>query len=130
MPANARLFLSLVLLFSLVLVLPASAQTFSVLQSLDCTTDGCGNQQAVPLTQVRNGYLYGESYSGGTGGSGTVWDISPAGVISVIWNPTDHNINNIHGGLTLALDGNLYGTYPYGGTYDSGYVFKLTPGGV
>jgi uncharacterized repeat protein (TIGR03803 family) len=109
-----------------------SAQTFSTLYSFTCATDGCGNQQPIPLTQGRDGELYGQSYGQGPNGDGTDYKISPTGTFAVILarDSTGHSSNNVGGGLVLALDGNFYGVDQFGGANNIGDVFKLTPAGV
>ncbi len=109
-----------------------SAQTFSTLYSFNCATDGCGDQQPIPLTQGRDGDLYGQSYGQGPGNDGTDYKISPTGTFSVIFtrDSTGHNSNNVGGGLVLALDGNFYGIDQFGGANSIGDVYKLTPTGI
>jgi uncharacterized repeat protein (TIGR03803 family) len=109
---------------------PVPAQTFHSLYSFNCANDGCGNQQPIPLTQGRDGNLYGQSYGQGPTGDGTAWKITPAGTFSTVWDFLYTNTNNAVGGLALALDGNFYGTDNFGGTNNVGYVFKLTPAGA
>jgi uncharacterized repeat protein (TIGR03803 family) len=73
------------------------------------------------------GDLYGTTQSGGTGGGGTVFELSPSGGgwnFSVLYSFTGQN-----GPLnTLAMDaaGNLYGATYADGAFGHGTVFKLT----
>src|SRR5579872_4578249 len=97
-------------------VIASPAQTFSVIHNISCATDGCSDQQPIPLTQGRDGDLYGQMYSGGQNGHGTAWKVTPSGTLDVLWNFTFPASNNAFGGLTLALDGNFYGVDPFGGT--------------
>jgi uncharacterized repeat protein (TIGR03803 family) len=103
------------------------AQTFTTLHSFD-QTDGANPEAA--LVQATNGNLYGTTLNGGNGGyrggSGTVFKITPSGVLTTL-----HSFNLTEGaypyaGLVQATNGKLYGT-----TYDSvvrhgGTVFKIT----
>ena len=57
--------------------LTSSAQTFSVIHDINCTTDGCLEQQPIPLTQGWDGNLYGQMYSGGKDNDGTIWKVTP-----------------------------------------------------
>ena len=62
MRATSRRWIYCGLLTSLVLLafLTSSAQTYSVIHNINCTADGCGDQQPIPLTQGRDGNLYGQ----------------------------------------------------------------------
>ena len=88
----------------------------------------------------QSGNLYGASTHGGTGGGGTVFELSPPGS----WN-TLSGLYSIYpetpiatvprtGGppgpastLVMDAEGNLYGTTCADGAYGYGNVFKLTP---
>ena len=76
------------------------------------------------------GNLYGTTGVGGTGGGGTVFELSPSGggwTFSLIASFT-----GFHGSVgSLAFDsaGNLYGTTRDDGAFHFGNVFKLTPSG-
>lgn len=88
-----------------------------------------------PLVQGKDGNLYGIAYSGGTstactGGCGVIFESTPQGNYSVLYN-----FDGTHGAnpnnLVLAKDGNLYGTTLNGGTLPTlGTIFRLTPTGV
>jgi uncharacterized repeat protein (TIGR03803 family) len=81
------------------------------------------------------GNLYGETsgaYDGGAGGSGTVYELSPAGDGS--WKETilytfsgGNDGADPAGGVVFDAAGNLYGTASSGGAHSDGVVFKLTP---
>ena len=109
--------------------------------SLDgvCTTlhsfSGYPKDGATPdgaLVQIKNGNLYGTTYSGGRRDEGTVFRISPSGTYRVLrsigksrkdgWNP--------YAGLVKGSDGNLYGTTlsDNGGGY--GTIFRISPSGA
>jgi uncharacterized repeat protein (TIGR03803 family) len=77
--------------------------------------------------------LYGTTYSGGVGHSGTVFKMfpSPYGptyIFSVVHSFSGPDGAGSTAGLVFDGGGNLYGTTAFGGTYASGTVFKLTPG--
>jgi uncharacterized repeat protein (TIGR03803 family) len=71
---------------------------------------------------------------GGTGGAGTVFEITPAGNLTTLHsfcsktNCTDGA--DRMAGLIQATDGNFYGTTQLGGTPGWGTVFKITPTGA
>ncbi len=78
------------------------------------------------------GNFYGATSVGGSGGGGTVFELTPSNggwTFQLLYSFTGSG--NTPGHLrNLALDaaGNLYGTTYSGGAYGLGSVFKLTPG--
>jgi uncharacterized repeat protein (TIGR03803 family) len=76
-----------------------------------------------------DGYLYGTTDSGGTNDLGTVFKISPAGMLSTLYsfNGDDGGYPN---GLVPGTDGNFYGTTATGGTNGEGTIFKISINGV
>jgi uncharacterized repeat protein (TIGR03803 family) len=74
------------------------------------------------------GNLYGTTSIGGTGGGGTVFELSPT---SGPWNYMPiYSFNGSTGpqaSLSMDAVGNLYGTTYRGGAYGWGSVFKLAP---
>lgn len=95
------------------------------------------------LVQATNGDFYGTTRNGGAQNAGTVFKITPAGVLTTL-----HTFCSLAGcadgdtpqaGLILGSDGNLYGTTSSGGAnYQTcwidetpcGTIFKITPAGV
>ena len=73
--------------------------------------------------------IYGTTYGGGTGGSGTVFKLNKNRQKTVLYNFTGGTDGGNPELPTLLLDsaGNLYGTASTGGAYGNGVVFKLTP---
>jgi uncharacterized repeat protein (TIGR03803 family) len=71
-----------------------------------------------------SGNLYGATYASGSGGGGTVFELSPSGGLEVLYSFTGY------GGpadrLVMDASGNLYGTTRQDGLYPSGSVFKLS----
>ncbi len=77
------------------------------------------------------GNLYGSTQTGGTGGGGTVFELSPSGstwTFRVLYSFTADPLDYCGPGQSLTLDaaGNLYGTTLCDGPYGRGTVFKLT----
>lgn len=101
----------------------------TVLHQLNATTDGSGIQS--DLIQATDGNFYGTAYSGGTGGVGTIFKITPAGVFTVlrslIWT-TDGS--NPYGSLYQNSDGFLYGTTTGAGANGNGVFFKISMAGA
>jgi uncharacterized repeat protein (TIGR03803 family) len=111
----------------------APAQTFKTLVNFD------GTNGAFPaygsLVQATNGDLYGATQEGGATNYGTIFKITPSGVLTTI-----HSFDLTDGatpvaGLVQATNGDLYGTTANGGAYGgttnfSGTIFKITPAGI
>ena len=92
-----------------------------------------GNDGAYPYGGVirdQAGNLYGTTLQSGTGGGGTVWELSPSGAG---WTLTTlYSFSGTAGSfasLTTDSAGNLYGTTNLDGAYGHGNVFKLTHSG-
>jgi uncharacterized repeat protein (TIGR03803 family) len=106
---------------------PAAAQTYTDLYDFD-GTHGASPAYPQVLAQGQDGNLYGTVPAGGSGNSGVVFRVTPAGALTVI-----HNFNNDgfspYAGLALGTDGNFYGTTVLGGEKNSGEIFQVTPGG-
>jgi uncharacterized repeat protein (TIGR03803 family) len=79
------------------------------------------------IAQGRDGSLYSTTPYGGTSNYGTVFKITPAGKLTVLYSFAGSDVS-VDSGLTLGTDGNFYGTTIYGGN-DYGTVFKITPDG-
>lgn len=90
-----------------------------------------GAQPHSALVQDANGNFYGTTESGGysynaiynNSGSGTIFQITPAGAITTLFS-FDGTNGAVPNGLVMGKDGNLYGTTPSGGTANAGVVFE------
>jgi uncharacterized repeat protein (TIGR03803 family) len=98
-----------------------------------CSQSNCadGSRPYSPVVQAANGNLYGTTSYGGLA-SGTVFELTPAGVLTTLhtFGTQSPDGESPVGGLVQGTDGNLYGVTPYGGTYGAGIVFKITTGGT
>lgn len=98
-----------------------------------------GNPTAAPV-QGLNGNLYGTTGSGGTSGFGAIYELTPDGRYSKIYNfcsQTNCTDGKYPAGLILAANGNFYGMTEGGGSNNNatcnndgcGTVFEVTPAG-
>ncbi len=95
-----------------------------------CSQDNCsdGMLPLGGLVQGTDGNFYGTTVGGGTNNYGTVFKITPQGILTTL-----HNFNFTDGGapyaaLVQGTDGNFYGT-TLDGINVAGTVFKITPEG-
>jgi uncharacterized repeat protein (TIGR03803 family) len=92
-------------------------------------------QPASGLTLGTNGNFYGATFNGGTGtacsgGCGTVFELTPSGKLTILWNFTGGNDGQSpYSGPIEGTDGNFYGTTYQGGTNTVGTIYQLTPSG-
>jgi uncharacterized repeat protein (TIGR03803 family) len=84
-----------------------------------------------------DGNLYGTTEYGGSNGAGTVFVVTPAGAVSVLYAfGGNSGINDVRDGenpgkgLMKGRDGNLYGVTQNGGAYNYGTIFRITTGGA
>ena len=108
-----------------------SAGKFTALHSLVQATEGCYPSDS--LVQASNGNFYGTTSSGGANNAGTLFKITPAGALTVLYtfcsqtNCADGGY--VHAGLMQATDGNFYGTTS-AGAGGNGVVFEFTSSNV
>jgi uncharacterized repeat protein (TIGR03803 family) len=114
--------------------------TFCVVLGFDCPD---GATPLAGLVQGSDGNFYGTTYGGGCvtysrynclfGGYGTVFKITPAGVLTTlyIFCSASGCTDGIYpfAGLVQGSDGNFYGTASAGGGTNYGTVFKITAAG-
>lgn len=97
-------------------------------------TTNLGKRPYAGVTLGPDGSFYGTTQVGGAGGYGTIFKMTPAGVLTTLVEFTSNGTSNKGSypqtGLTAGLDGNYYGTTTAGGTSNLGTVFKVTPEGV
>lgn len=110
-----------------------SAQTVTPVLSFNGTD---GKSPISGLVQGFDGNLYGTSEFGGSNNAGTVFKISPKGILTTLHNfcaqPNCADGEYPDAALALGTDGSLYGTTVQGGTgvSSSGTVFRITPSGA
>jgi uncharacterized repeat protein (TIGR03803 family) len=107
--------------------IPAQAQTFTVIHDFL----GAPNEPSFPASLVpvigRDGDVYSQSFSGGTGNNGTIFKATPSGTITVLRNNEAGCKANW---LSMGSDGNLYGACAPTSASPNGYIWRLTPGGT
>ena len=101
-----------------------AAGVFSVIANLPSET-------VAPLILGTDGKLYGTTQSGGTFNRGTVFQLTTAGKLKILYNFDAVANGGIPiGPLLQAIDGKFYGTTTDGGTFGQGVVYSVTTGGV
>src|ERR1022692_1836642 len=117
------------------IALPAQIATLTTIHRF-CSQSGCpdGASPSAGLVQAANGDLYGTAGGGGANAVGTVFEITPSGALTTLYNFCSQSGctdgGNPDAGLVQAANGDLYGTTYYGGTNGGGTVFKITQGGT
>ena len=125
--------LALLAIVGFAIILPAHAQTYSVLFNFP-TGGGDGLGATSTLLRDRSGRFYGTIAASQACPYGLVYQFKPSGS-GWIYNPlhcfnrTDGYEPIIFGGLTVGPDGAYYGTTVFGGS-GGGTVFKINPGAM
>jgi len=117
-----------------------SAQVLTTLANFNRTN---GTAPYAGLVQGSDGNFYGTTVEGGTSpdcgvdivtgliyGCGTVYRITPTGVLTTLANFNASTGSYPWAGVVQGSDGNFYGTTVGGGTFDRGTVFRMTPDGT
>jgi len=111
------------------------AGTLTTLYSF-CAQSGCkdGEDPVAGVVEGSDGNFYGTTVSGGNNSAGTVFKMTPAGMLTTLYSfcsqtgCTDGEFP--YAGLVQASDGNFYGTTESGGNNGAGTVFEVTPAGL
>jgi|GEM_PF-759200 len=105
-----------------------SAGALSLVAAFDYDTTGA--EPVGPLVQAADGNFYGVTTSGGpNNGVGTIFRVTPAGVLTRVASFDDALHGGSPNGLTLGADGLLYGTTGTDGPLGGGTLFKATLNG-
>lgn len=104
---------------------------YNFCSQLNC---GDGSFTYAGLVQDTSGSFYGVTTNGGPNDYGTVFEMTPGGVLTTLYSFCSQSVCADGGTptatLILGTDGNLYGTTNVGGTGNSGTIYRVTPGGV
>ena len=104
--------------------------SYTLLHSFDLATSG--NQPLGKLLQASDGNFYGTTTSFGANSAGTLYRLTPAGVVTVLHafrgNTTEGG--NPAAGVIQGADGALYGTTAGGGSTAGGTVYRVTLAGA
>jgi len=105
--------------------------TYTTLYSFSNTLADGSNPYAA-LVQGNDGNFYGTTYAGGEADLGTIFKITPNGVLRTLYHftSTPNDGANPYAALIQAKDGNFYGTTYAGGKHNLGTIFMITPAGV
>jgi len=114
-----------------------SAQVYTELTQFDGNPLSGGVEGAYPFAGLINGAdgnFYGATTEGGANNFGTVFKVTPSGVLSTLAEFTGNTGakkgSYPHGALCQDTNGDLYGTTMEGGADGLGTIFKITSGGV
>jgi uncharacterized repeat protein (TIGR03803 family) len=99
--------------------------TYTILHSFAAA--GEGNSVVAPLIQASDGNFYGTSNGGGAHGLGTIFEISPSGDFTTLYDFQGSEGANPMGSLVQDSQGYFYGTADTGGTNNLGTVFRFQP---
>jgi uncharacterized repeat protein (TIGR03803 family) len=107
----------------------ASAASLTPLWTFTGGTDGANPEPT--LVQGSDSNFYGTTSSGSAHGRGTVFRLSPAGVLTNlhVFGGTNDGGAPV-AGMIFGVDSNLYGTTSTGGSNNLGGVFRMNSGGT
>ena len=105
----------------------ASGWTETVLYRFTGSSDGSTPMGG--LVRDNAGNLYGSTSDGGSGGGGTIFELSPSAggwAFHLLWNFPGSGFSGPQSALSFDTQGNLYGTTFHGGRHGGGSVFQCT----
>ena len=106
--------------------------TYTTLYSFTGGSDGA--YPFAPPVEGNDGNFYGTTTAGGNttacgSGCGTIYKITPAGVLTNLYQFDITHGYAPYGPLVLGTDGNFYGTTTFGTSANAGVVFKISSTG-
>ena len=94
--------------------------------------NGTNGSGALGLIQGFDGNFYGTTLDGGTQNVGTVFKMTPAGVLTTLHSFCSTGCldgNYPEGRITQASNGDFYGPTDFGGTTGAGVIYRITSAG-
>lgn len=88
-----------------------------------------GSRPAGALLSASDGNFYGTTQTGGAAGSGTVFQLTPAGTLTPLYAFSGGSGTRPSAALIEGSDGNFYGTTSISGTTDNGTVYRFAADG-
>lgn len=104
--------------------------------TLYCFSGSDGANPSGRLFQSNDGNFYGTTYYGGDAGgpsgagNGTIFKITPAGLLTTLYKFNGNDGSNPQTGVIQGADGSFYGTTTNGGNSNLGTVFRITSTGA
>ena len=101
-----------------------------------CGQSGCsdGSNPTGELVQGKNGNFYGMTSLRGAFDAGTVFRITPAGLLTTLYSFCAQSLcadgSSPRGALIQGADGNFYGMTSSGGAHGGGTVFRISSAGT
>ena len=96
-----------------------------------CAQQNCPDgREPGTLIQATDGNFYGTTFEGGASDNGTVFRITPSGMLTTLHSFDISDGAFPEAGLVQATDGNFYGVTGAGGYYIRGTIFRITPSGT
>jgi len=86
-----------------------------------------GQNPRAGLVFDKPGNLFGTTSAGGPSNYGTVFELTPSGLETVLHSFRGNDGSSPRAPLLLDVHGNLYGTTLYGGAFGAGTLFKVVP---
>jgi uncharacterized repeat protein (TIGR03803 family) len=120
---------NLALIFGIwLMAMDVQSQTFTTLYSFN---NSDGSDPYAGLIQGNDGNFYGTTLGGGNNAAGTVFRITPNGILTTLhsFQGSAADGGAPQAGVVQGSDGNFYGTTD-GGSVGFGTIFKITTGGV
>jgi uncharacterized repeat protein (TIGR03803 family) len=111
----------------LALCCPAAAQSITVVHSF---TGADGSAPTASLLRASDGNFYGATLEGGAHGFGTVFQLTPGGVLTTIHNFAQSDGSYPAGALIEGSDSALYGMTNSGGVHNLGTVYRIAASGT